>query len=304
MQVTVAIPSYNHGRYVEQAIESVLDQGWPDLDLIVLDDGSRDGSPEVIRRLHERRGGFRFVARENRGLIATLNELLQLAQGEAFCLLASDDYLPPGSLAARADFLQAQPEHVAVFGDGLVLTEATGTSEPILDAKRRRLFDLADPIPEFLRGVNLPIHTMLARTAVLRRLGGIDRRYRRCEDLELQPRLFLEGKVGFVDLPVYCYRRHETNISAVNPQVARIDKVLCFRKFLEELPPMAPYRGLIRQRLRRHYLLLGRYLAQKGGGEGWEREIFRGGWEFWWQDPRLLWYLLRLGGSRQHQARA
>ena len=78
MLVSIVIPSYNHRQYVVQAIESVLDQDWPEIDLIVIDDGSKDGSSEVIQELLDRRGGFRFVARENRGLIKTLNQGLAI----------------------------------------------------------------------------------------------------------------------------------------------------------------------------------------------------------------------------------
>jgi alpha-1,3-rhamnosyltransferase len=294
MLVSVVIPSYNHRQYVVQAIESVLDQSWPQIDLIVIDDGSKDGSPEVIQQLLDTRGGFRFVSRENRGLIRTLNELLEMAQGEAFCLLASDDYLPQRSLLERAEFLQNHPEHVAVFGDGLKVADDTGTGERIMDGKRRRLFALSDPVPEFLRGVNLPIHTLLVRTEVLRRVGGFDRRYYRCEDLDIQLLLFLEGKVGFVDTPAYCYRRHETNISLTHPQIARVDKTLCYRKFMAEIPKLAPYRKLIRYRLRRQYLLLARHLRQAGGGAPHERELVQEAWGMAWQDPRLLWHLLWL----------
>lgn len=294
MLVSVVIASYNHRSYVVQAIESVLDQDWPEIDLVVIDDGSSDGSPEVIRELLQRRGGFRFVARENRGALATFRELLQLAQGELFCLLASDDYLPPGSLTARADFLARHPDHVAVFGDGLKVTERTGQEEHIIDPRRRRLFDLADPVPEFLKGLNLPIHTLMVRTAIFRRIGGFDPRYTRCEDLDVQLLLFLEGKVSFADVPVYCYRRHETNVSGTNPGISRVDKVLCYRKYLEEVPSLAPYRKLIRYRLRRQYLLLARHLRMVGGGTASERDLIRGAWTMAWQDPRLLWNLLCL----------
>ena len=294
MLVSVVIPSYNHRQYVVQAIESVLDQSWPQIDLVVIDDGSRDGSPDAIQQLLDTRGGFRFLSRENGGLIRTLNELLEMAKGEAFCLLASDDYLPQGSLLERAEFLKSHPEYVAVFGDGLKVSDDTGTGERIIDSKRRRLFALEDPVPEFLRGINLPIHTMMARTDVLRRLGGFDRRYYRCEDLDVQLLLFLEGKVGFVDTPVYCYRRHEANISRIHPQIARVDKVLCYRKFMAEVPKLAPYRKLIRYRLRRQYLLLARHLRLTGGGAPHERELVQGAWGMAWQDPRLLWHLVCL----------
>lgn len=298
MLASVVIPSYNHCQYVAQAIESVLDQSWPHIDLIVIDDGSTDGSPEVIRELHQRRGGFRFAEQENRGLIATLNELVAAARGEIFCLLASDDFLMPGSLARRAKFLKSNPDHVAVFADGIKVEVAGGSEERIIDAKRRRLFELDDPVPDFLRGINLPIHTMMARTETFRKIGGFDRRYLRCEDLDVQLLLFLAGKVGFVDEPVYCYRRHETNISGVQPQIARVDKVLCYEKYLKEIPELASYRRLIRYRLRRQYLLLARHLRDRGSCDLKERRIVAGGWKLAWQDPRLLWHLARLFWGR------
>jgi len=290
--VSVIMPSYNHRQFVLQAIDSVLDQDWPEIDLLVIDDGSPDGSAELIADHHRSHGGYRFVSRENKGLVATLNEAIGLAKGEAVCILASDDYLPPGSLSRRARILQQAPESVAVFGDGFKVYGTRQSSERIMDERRRGLFDLKDPIPEFIKGVNLPIHLMMARRAELVKLGGFDPRYRRCEDLEIQLRLFLAGPVRFVDHPVYCYRTHETNTSRINPHVARGDKVLCYRKYLEEIPELAPYRKLIRYRLRRQYLLLGRYLKKTGQGTPFENELFKGGWEFAWRDVRLLWHLL------------
>ena len=294
MLVSVVIPSYNHCQYVVQAIESVLDQDWPEIDLIVIDDGSKDGSSEVIRALHEQRGGFRFMSRENRGLIATLNELVSLAHGEALCLLASDDYLLPGSLSVRAQFLVDNPDAVAVFADGCQFNVETQTMEATLDERRRRLFSLVDPLKEMLAGLHLPIHTMLVRRNVLNKIGGFDTRYHKVEDLEVQIRLFREGKVGFVDHPVYCYRWHETNTSRINRQCARVDRVLCYKKLLEEVPEFASYRKLLRYRLRRQYLLLARFLLNKGGGTLEERKVVFQGWGVAWQDPRLFVDLVRL----------
>lgn len=292
MLVSVILPSYNHQQYVIRAIESVLEQDWPEIDLLVIDDGSPDGSAELIADHHRTRGGYRFLSRENKGLVATLNEGIRSAHGEFLCLLASDDYLPPGSLSSRARVLQMNPECVAVFGDGLKVHGERQSDERILDERRKNLFTMKDPVPEFINGLNLPIHLLMARRQVFNDLGGFDPRYRRCEDLEIQLRLFLAGPVQFVDHPVYCYREHETNTSRINPYVARGDKVLCYRKYLEEIPELAPYRKLIRYRLRRQYLLLGRYLRKTGKGTPFEKELFKGGWEFAWQDVRLFWHLL------------
>jgi alpha-1,3-rhamnosyltransferase len=292
MRVTIIIPSYNHRRYVGQAITSVLDQTGPEVDLIVIDDASTDGSAEVIRAMHAERGGFRFIERRgNKGLISSLNEGLALATGDYFCELASDDYLPPDSLAARADYLAAHADHVALFADALLVNGERATDCRVLDEKRRTLFGQADPLPLMLQGV-LPIFaTGMFRTEVLRTIGGFDPRYRCYEDLEMPVLLWLAGRVGFLDQPVLCRREHGANVSATTAAI-RTDKILCYEKLLQH-PGLASYRPLIRYRLRRSYLALGRHLSGNGGGHHYERAILRNGWDYAWQDMRLLWHMLK-----------
>lgn len=292
-KVSVVIPSYNHEPYVLKAIESVLRQEWPQIDLIVIDDGSTDASPQILSDFHKNSGDFRLLLNSNKGLIKTLNEGLSLADGEFFCLLASDDYLLPGSLSSRASYLSENPGYVAVFGEAQVTCDNVITNQRLMSKEKRRLFELADPIPEFIRGVHLPIHTLMARTAALRKIGGFDERYKNCEDLDPPLLLYLTGPVQFIDIPVYSYREHLTNISRVNPNIARADKVLMYRKLLYEIEKLAPYRKNIQYQLRRQYLLLGRYLSKSGAPSSRDKEIFEGAWEYSWQDIRLLWHLIR-----------
>lgn len=298
-KISVVIPSYNHQAYVLKAIESVLNQDWPHIDLIVIDDGSTDRSPQILSDFHQKQGGFRYISRSNKGLVKTVNEGLTIAEGEFFCLLASDDYLTPGSLSCRASYLIENPGCVAVFGDALQLTGDKVSDQRVMDAKRRRLFELADPIPEFLKGVNLPIHTLMARTEIFRNIGGFDERYQYCEDLDPQLLLYLAGPIKFIDVPVYYLRQHLTNSSRTNRYIARADKVLLYRKYLEEVPQLAPYKKLIRYQLTRQYLLLGRYLNKTGTPSNLEKKIFAGAVKYSWRDMRLLWHLLllRLRGS-------
>lgn len=290
-KISVVIPCYNHESYIEQAIDSVLGQDWPDIDLIIIDDGSSDKSAAVVAEYRNKNPDFRFVTRENRGIIRTLNEGIEMAGGDYFCLLASDDYLRKESLRSRAEYLNAHPDRVAVLADAVIVDGVTETDEHIMTDERRGVFTDADPIALLLKGLHLPIHPFMIRLDALRRIGGFDERYLRCEDLDLQLRLFLDGRVDFLNTSVYCYRKHQSNASRLNRQMARADKVLCYRKYLEEIAELKPYRKMIRRRLCRQYLRLGRYLKHSGGGTERERLIFQGGWEFAWRDVRLLWHL-------------
>ena len=294
MLVTVVIPSYNHRRYVVQAIESVLDQSWSHLDLIVIDDGSQDGSPDVIQQLHDERGGFRFLARENRGLLRTLNEGLQLARGEYFCELASDDYFPPDSVEQRVTFLQEHPECVAVFADGFGVVDGRVVEESFVGDKRRRMFARTDPIPDMLDGTLPVFSTGLIRTKTLRAIGGFDdRTFRYYEDLDTPLLLSLQGRLGFLDRPVIFRRQHETNVSSSTGHV-RLEKVLCYQKLLAD-PRMTSYRSLLKRQIRRSMLALGRHLSRVGAGTSRERDIFRQGWTFAFFDPRLFCHLIKWG---------
>jgi alpha-1,3-rhamnosyltransferase len=293
MLVSVVIPSYNHRRYVAQAIESVLAQSWPEVDLIVIDDGSTDGSPELIRSLLAERGGFRFVVRENRGLLATLNEGLALARGELFCELASDDYLPPDSIGTRARFLLTHPECVAVFADGCLVEDDAVVAESLVGDKRRSMFAAADPVPAMLAGA-LPIFsTGLVRCGALRAMGGFDdRTFRFYEDLDTPILLSQEGRLGFVDQPVIFRRQHETNVSSVTPHI-RVEKVRCYHKLLQE-PRLSPYRQLLILQFRRSLLALARHLQHADTLSVPEMQVLSWGWLHAWRDPRLFWLLLKI----------
>lgn len=101
--ISVLMPAYNHERYVEAAVRSVMEQGFPRIELLVVDDGSRDGTWGVLRRLRgecERRfERVEMVTQANQGTCGTMNRLCQMAKGDFVLVLASDDALLPDALS-------------------------------------------------------------------------------------------------------------------------------------------------------------------------------------------------------------
>jgi len=112
--VSVVMPSYNHAAYVAEAIRSVLDQSHGDLEIVITDDGSRDGTPDVIRRIDDSRISLEVFDR-NQGAAAAMNASIRRSRGEFICMLASDDCFLPGKLETQVKFLRANPEVAAVF---------------------------------------------------------------------------------------------------------------------------------------------------------------------------------------------
>ncbi len=113
MLVSILIPCYNAERWVTQAIETALTQTWPDKEVIVVDDGSTDGSLDEIKKFD---GRIRWETGPNRGGNVARNRLLELARGEWLQYLDADDYLLPNKIANQMAFLASHAETDVVFG--------------------------------------------------------------------------------------------------------------------------------------------------------------------------------------------
>lgn len=179
--VTVCIPVYNREAFVGQAIESVLAQDYTDFELLLLDDGSTDGSLEVMRRYQDRR--IRLERNDgNRGIPFTRNRALQLARGEYIALLDSDDMMAPGRLVRQVRFLQRNRQ-IATLGGWVSQVAPSG--------KTRRIVRPLEPgqLRAWLLFRSSHANTtLMARTAALREFG-YDGNYPVCEDYELLVRL-------------------------------------------------------------------------------------------------------------------
>lgn len=113
--VSVLLASYNHEKYVEAAVRSVMAQKGVSFELIVIDDGSKDHSHEILTRL-QKELGFNYIHRPNKGVVATLNEMLAMAKGRYFCTFSSDDVMPQDRLLRQSSFLENNQNSVACFG--------------------------------------------------------------------------------------------------------------------------------------------------------------------------------------------
>ena len=173
-KVSVILPSYNHEPYVESAVRSVMEQTGVDFELIVIDDGSKDRSPEILKQLSEELG-FMFIHRPNKGVVATLNEALSLARGLYVCSFSSDDIMPPDRLKNQSDFLDAHPEAVSCFGQVMPLFDDGKLGE--MDVRYLRSVPQVTFKESFLGQKALHgCAEMFVREKILA-IGGYDNRY-------------------------------------------------------------------------------------------------------------------------------
>ncbi len=263
MKVSVVIPSYNHCDYVVQAIDSVMAQTYKDIELTVIDDGSTDGSQELILACQKRHNNkFTFVGKENSGLVATLEQGLNMAKGEFFCQLASDDYLHPDSVAKRVEFLKQNSEVVVVYTDAYKIDGEINTGVGITSEKMRSLYKSDDPIYCMVNNCFPVFATGLMRTKALKVAGGFDSaRYRYFEDLDTAVRLCLQGKMGYIDEKLFYRRIHATNVSGTTTHIRR-EKVRFYDKMLSH-PGMEKYRKPVDYMKKRSVLQLSRILKRQ-----------------------------------------
>lgn len=214
--VSVIVPCYNYAEYVGEALRSVLQQQYPNFELIVVDDGSTDASVEVIERSLQTYASasqvrrIEFVRQQNQGVSAALNAGLALAKGDFVATFDADDLMPAGRLAVQAAYLGAHPE-VGCLGGVAVRIDEQGTLLPKKHKKRAvRRYDFDRALAAALVvGGNIAVYRRDAMLAV----GGYDPAIK-VQDFQMTLKVAHAGY--FVDvLPdvVTLYRKHPNSLS-------------------------------------------------------------------------------------------
>jgi glycosyltransferase involved in cell wall biosynthesis len=213
--VSVVIPCYNYGHYLSACVRSVLDQPGVDVDVLILDDASPDGSADIVRQLVEQDKRVRAIYHEkNRGHIATYNEGLDQATGDYAVMLSADDQLTPGALARATTLMDQCPSVGMVHG---VAADFTHTHLPAArtDVKSWVIW----PGQEWISGRCRSGHNVVRspevvmRTSVLREVGAYRADLPHTADFELWMRFATVSGIGFiVGVDQAYYRLHENNM--------------------------------------------------------------------------------------------
>jgi glycosyltransferase involved in cell wall biosynthesis len=265
-RVSLVIPTHNRASWLREAMDSVLAQDYPNLELLVVDDGSTDETPAILadyggRHSDER---FRFFRQDNSGQANALNRGNGLARGEILGYLSDDDLLAPDAVSRLASELIANPE-AAVAYPGYRTIDEVGAVE-----------DTVRPI-EYSSVAALRLHDTiigpggLARRWALESAGGWDPSYRWMGDLILWMGVGLAGRAIRVDEPLASWRKHSGSVTIeLSPDHAR-EHVAVVEHGLA-MPGLPPLSRSIRAEALRNACLFG---ALFGGGSGtWPQERF------------------------------
>jgi len=204
MLVSIIIPTHNRKHIVEQAIQSALTQSFKDFEVIVVDDGSTDGTKEYLESLHL---PITVISKENGGVASARNEGIKNAQSIYVAFLDSDDSWLPDKLKAQVEYLESHPDIPLVYTDEYI--EVNGE---VLPKTRFQRADVGDEVKNnfLLSGFiqRTPIHTsaVMLKKSVLDEVGYFNETLKIHEDSELWNRISMKYKFGYIDIPLATFR--------------------------------------------------------------------------------------------------
>ena len=244
--VSVIMPVYNGEEYLAAAIDSILAQTYANFELVVVDDGSRDASAEIIRAYTKRDDRVRFFQLEhNNGEAAARNHGVANSNGDFITSMDCDDLCLPERLQKQAEFLHSNQE----FG-------GAGTYAKVVDENLKHLFDHRPPLSHALilfeqlvgglGGVPFVHQSIMLRRELFEVAGHYDISLRYGPDSDLMTRLM--GRTRFTNIPeyLYIYRRHGRQVTAEGGDKRRQDTLMIMSRRFERLWGEAPKEVLVR----------------------------------------------------------
>lgn len=208
-KVSVLIPSYNHERYLRECVDSALGQTHADREIIVIDDGSKDSSPEILRSYGDK---IRFSVNDpNIGTYPTLNRALAMASGEYVAMLNSDDRWRPLKLERQVALMESNPALTFCHTYGEFINEQGLRIDGAPMGFRFPITPTGKMFHLFIANNTAIASSVLMRTDVASAQGGFDESFRNLGDWDMWLRLSEIGEVGFIHEPLAEYRIHGTN---------------------------------------------------------------------------------------------
>lgn len=209
--ISVILPVYNASLYLQAAVSSILNQSFSDFEFLIFDDGSTDKTLQMLKKFASEDTRVKIFSRENKGLIATLNELIDNSLGRYIARMDADDISLPDRFFKQVMFLDSNPEIVVV-----------GSWIEMINDKSQQISEVRSPIEhEKIDQKNLAGHSSIShpsamiRKSALLEVGRYDLRFKSAEDLDLWLKLAEVGKLANIPEVLLQYRIHSSAISEI-----------------------------------------------------------------------------------------
>lgn len=220
--VSILIPVYNHGLYVEECLNALLGLNYPNIEVLICDDGSKDNSYAIAENWIQQHSGIKakLFRQENQGVCKTLNRLIRESSGQYITLCASDDILSSDCLLGRVEYMEQDASKLACIGDAYLMNEfSVISSNSAMKTLYGASYDLLESniVNELVLRWSVVGPTLLIRRSAYDLIGFYDENLL-VEDREFYLRILSGKMLSFWPHPVASYRVHKTNSSRKNIQ--------------------------------------------------------------------------------------
>jgi glycosyltransferase involved in cell wall biosynthesis len=207
--ISVLMPVYNNADYLREAVQSILDQTYSNFEFLIIDDGSKDASPEILADFAKADDRVKVITQENQGYAQALNNAVDLARASLLARMDADDIAYPDRFAIQVAYLEEHPECVACGGRTLFIDNE---GRPIREWSTEQTHEEIDAAHLAGHG-GILVHpaAMMRRSAVIA-VGKYRTEYLYAEDLDFFLRMAENGRVSNVPELVLQYRQHFASI--------------------------------------------------------------------------------------------
>lgn len=217
-------PSFNQGRFIEETIQSVLNQDYPHVEYLVIDGGSTDDTLEILRRYDDR---LTWISGPDRGQSHAINKGFRMATGEILCWLNADDLYEPGAIRTAVDYLSSHPEVAMTYGLVKVISESGDLTEVKTSSKA---FDLWSVI-HWAYGIDQA--STFFRRAAIEEVGYLDEDLHWCMDWDLWVRIGTRFRIANLDTVFASIRMHSSAKTSTGGIQRLREVVSVMRKYSE-----------------------------------------------------------------------
>ncbi len=246
-EVSILLPSYNYEAFIRKAIDSVLDQSFTNWELIIIDDGSKDNSVEIIKTYKDKR--IHLFVQENQGVTKTLNKGLKLSKGRFICFLDADDKYHPDKLMAQIEAMNAGFDIVTSKVQAIDGNDENSPLEHFNESwnlyDKNEIFG-KDMIYKFLHKNYFCKYSLMIQRDLFEKYGDFNTELLTAYDLELWLRMLKKAKVTRVDSILTYYRWHDKNETSVNNNRIRVELILILDKYIQEMNKVSTHESLLK----------------------------------------------------------
>lgn len=209
--ISVVMPAYNVAPFVREATQSILDQTFGDFEFLIVDDGSADGTQEVLKSLAREDARIRLIFAEHGGMVAALNRGVQEAKGTWIARMDADDVCHPERFALQLAYMKQHPDVVALGANALMI-DPEGAPLGIVEPD----FDPQELAVKLLTGKRVKVwhSAILMRKETLQKVGGYRAAYAHAEDFDLWLRMSEVGEIHNLRQVLLQYRQHPQSVCA------------------------------------------------------------------------------------------